>query len=77
HGLAGLEAPDRKAFAALLQRVAAAGPAIVAIDDDLATLGAYADLCLVLHRGRLLANATPRAIGEDSRVFEALTGAEL
>ncbi|MEZ5861237.1 MAG: hypothetical protein R3D28_20035 [Geminicoccaceae bacterium] len=77
HGLAGLEAPDRQTVAALLQRVAAAGPAVVAIDDDLATLGAHANLCLVLHRGRLLATSTPRVIGEDSRVFEALTGAEL
>lgn len=77
HGLAGLETVDRKTFAALLQRIAAAGPAVIAIDDDLATLGPFADLCLVLRQGRLLATATPRAIGEDSRVFEALTGARL
>ncbi len=77
HALAGLEAADRKALASLLQRVAAAGPAVVAIDDDLATLGPYAHVCLVLHRGRPLATATPQVIGEDSRVFEALTGAQL
>lgn len=77
HALAGLGGPDRKAVAALLQRIAAAGPAVIAVDDDLATLGSFAHACLVLHRGRLLATATPRAIGEDSRVFAALTGAEL
>ncbi len=77
HGLSGLGGADRRTVAALMQRVAAAGPAVIAIDDDLATLGSFAHACTVLHRGRLLATGTPRSVGEDSRVFEALTGAAL
>ena len=75
--LAGLASGDRTALARLLARLRRANVTLVVIDDDLATLGRLADRCLVLHEGRLIADATPAAIGAAPHVFRALTGAEL
>jgi branched-chain amino acid transport system ATP-binding protein len=75
--LAGLDAEDRNALAQLLVRLRRASVTLVVIDDDLATLAKLADRCIVLHQGRLIADATPVAIGSAAHVFEALTGSSL
>jgi ABC-type branched-subunit amino acid transport system ATPase component len=75
--LAGLAADDRTTMARLLARLRRANVTLIVVDDDLATLGRLADRCLVLHRGRLIADATPSAIGAASHVFQALTGSTL
>jgi len=77
HPFARLGAADREQLARLLVRLRKAALAIVVIDDDLATLGRVADRCLVFDRGRLIADATPAAIGASSRVYRLLTGSEL
>jgi ABC-type branched-subunit amino acid transport system ATPase component len=75
--LAGLSLDERTTLARLLARLRRANVTLVVIDDDLATLGRLADRCLVLHQGRLIADATPAAIGAAPHVFRALTGSEL
>jgi branched-chain amino acid transport system ATP-binding protein len=77
HPLAGLGAADRTSMAQLLARLRKAALTMVVIEDDLATLGRLADRCLVLDRGRLVAAATPAAIGASARVYRLLTGATL
>lgn len=77
HPLVGLGTEDRRAFARTLRRLREAELAFLMIEDDLATLGGLADRCLVLHRGRLIADASPRAIGESADVFMALAGSAL
>ncbi len=75
--LAGLVAEERTTMARLLVRLRRANVTLVVVDDDLATLGRLADRCLVLHQGRLIADATPAAIGAAPRVYRALTGSDL
>ncbi len=75
--LAGLTPEERTQFARLLARLRRAKLTLMIIDDDLATLGRLADRCLVLHQGRLIADATPAAIGAAPHVFRALTGSAL
>ncbi len=75
--LAGLGPADRTRFAELLARLRKAALTMVVIEDDLATLGRLADRCLVLDRGRLIADATPAAIGSAAHVYRLLTGSTL
>jgi ABC-type branched-subunit amino acid transport system ATPase component len=77
HPFARLAPDDRAHFARLLTRLRKAALALVVIDDDLATLGRIADRCLVLDRGRLIADATPAAIGASTVVYRLLTGSAL
>jgi branched-chain amino acid transport system ATP-binding protein len=76
HPLAGL-AGRQEDPGPLLVRLRRAELTLVIVDDDLATLGRIADRCLALERGRLIADATPEAIGTAPHVFRMLTGAEL
>lgn len=75
--LAGLGPDDRIRLAELLARLRKAALTMVVIEDDLATLGRLADRCLVLDRGRLIADATPAAIGSAAHVYRLLTGSTL
>jgi branched-chain amino acid transport system ATP-binding protein len=75
--LGGLDADDRTTLARCLGRLRKAELTLVIVEDDLATLGRIADRCLVLHRGRLVADATPAVIGASSPVFRLLTGSAL
>ena len=75
--LAGLGPDDRTRLAELLARLRKAALTMVVIEDDLATLGRLADRCLVLDRGRLIADATPAAIGSAAHVYRLLTGSTL
>lgn len=77
HPFAGLTPDERTTLARLLARLRKAALAIVVIDDDLATLGRLADRCLVLDRDRLIADATPAAIGASAPVYRLLTGSAL
>lgn len=75
--LAGLGPDDRTHLALLLARLRKAALTMVVIEDDLATMGRLADRCLVLDRGRLIADATPAAIGAAGHVYRLLTGSTL
>jgi len=77
HPFAGLGPDDRTQLAQLLARLRKAAVSLVVIDDDLATLGRLADRCLVLDRDRLIADATPAAIGASAPVYRLLTGSAL
>jgi len=77
HPLAGLVPEDRAALARCLERLREAELALVVVDDDLATLSSLADRCIVLHHGRLIADAPPPAIGRMPHVFRAITGSAL
>lgn len=77
HPLAGLAADDKAVVVACLERLRGAELALIVIDDDLATLSGLADRCVVLHHGRLIADAAPDAIGGMPHVFRAITGSEL
>jgi branched-chain amino acid transport system ATP-binding protein len=75
--LAGLVTEDRTTLARCLARLRRADLTMVVMEDDLATVGRLADRCLVLERGRLVADASPDVIGASSRVFHLLTGSTL
>ncbi len=75
--LTGLMAEDRMTLARSLARLRRAELTLVVMEDDLATLGRLADRCLVLDRGRLVADAPPSVIGASSKVFHLLTGSTL
>ena len=77
HPFVRLVAADREHLAQFLIRLRKAALAIVVVDDDLATLGRVADRCLVLEQGRLIAAATPAAIGASTSVYRLLTGSAL
>ena len=75
--LGGLVAEDRTTLARCLARLRRADLTLVVMEDDLATLGRLANRCLVLDRGRLVADAPPAVIGASSTVFHLLTGSTL
>ncbi|MDT0307328.1 ATP-binding cassette domain-containing protein [Streptomyces sp. DSM 44917] len=63
-------------MAAVVETVSATGGTIVIIEHNMDLISTWADRVLVLDRGRVLAEGTPREIRADAAVVEAYLGGE-
>ncbi|HTJ99067.1 MAG TPA: branched-chain amino acid ABC transporter ATP-binding protein/permease [Bordetella sp.] len=71
---AGLSRADKENLAALLRRIADAGPGVVVVEHDMALVMGISDHIVVLDAGRRLALGTPAQIQADPAVRQAYLG---
>ncbi|ARP79635.1 ABC transporter [Bordetella genomosp. 8] len=71
---AGLSREDKENLAALLRRIADAGPSVVVVEHDMALVMGISDRIVVLDAGRRLALGTPAQIQADPAVRQAYLG---
>jgi len=71
---AGLGDEDTRRLGALLQRIAAAGIAVVLVEHDMSLVMGVSDWVVVLDAGRLIAAGKPAAVQADPVVIKAYLG---
>jgi ABC-type branched-subunit amino acid transport system ATPase component/ABC-type branched-subunit amino acid transport system permease subunit len=71
---AGLSRADKENLAALLRRIADAGPGVVVVEHDMTLVMGISDHIVVLDAGRRLALGTPAQIQADPAVRQAYLG---
>jgi branched-chain amino acid transport system ATP-binding protein len=72
--VAGLRAGEKRQLMGVFRDLREGGLTILLIEHDMQFVGAVADRVLVLDRGRLIADGTPREVREDERVVSAYLG---
>ena len=71
---AGLSRADKESLAALLQRIAAQGVAVVIVEHDMALVMGISDAVVVIDAGVRIAAGAPREVQQDAAVKQAYLG---
>ncbi|MEA2853616.1 MAG: branched-chain amino acid transport system ATP-binding protein, partial [Rhodospirillaceae bacterium] len=71
---AGLNPTETAAMIDVLRRIRTSGVTVVLVEHDMPSVMEVSDRLLVLDAGRLIADGSPHAVAQDSKVIAAYLG---